>query len=69
MADVMKEKLNSSLRSTEESTVNQSSFRLLRILYITNFCETRKMNYNAIRVLFLLLNFRKSRKYALNQLP
>ena len=69
MTDVMKEKLNPSLRSTEESTVNQSSFRLLRILYITNFSETRKMNSNAIRVLFLLLNFQKNRKYALNQVP
>ena len=69
MTDVMKEKLHPSLRSTEESTVNQSSFRLLRILYITNFNETRKMNSNAIRVLFLLLNFQKSRKYALNQVP
>ena len=68
MIDVMKEKLNPSL-STEESTVNQGSFRLLRILYITNFSETRKMNSNAIRVLFLLLNFQKSRKYALNQVP
>ena len=68
MTDVMKEKLNPSL-STEESTVNQSSSRLLRILYITNFSETRKMNSNAIGVLFLLLNFQKSRKYALNQVP
>ena len=47
----MKEKL-----STEESIVN---FRVLSILYITNFCETRKINSNAIRVLFLLLNFTK----------
>ena len=57
----MKEKL-----STEESIVNQNSFTVLSILYITNFCETRKVNSNAIRALFLLLNFRESRKYALN---
>ena len=54
-----------SLRSTEESIVNQNSFRLLSILYITIFCETRKINSNAIRALFLLLNFRKSSKSAL----
>ena len=65
----MKEKLNPSLRSTEESIVNQNSFRVLSILYITNICETRKINSNAIRVFFRLLNFRKSRKYALNQVP
>ena len=60
MTDVLKEKL-----STEESVVN---FRVLSILYITNFCETRKINSNASRV-FFLLNFWKSRKYALNQVP
>ena len=65
MTDVMNEKLNASLRSAEESIVNQNSFRVLSILYITNFCETRKINSNAIRVLFLL-EFRKSRKCALN---
>ena len=52
-------------RSTEESKTNQISFRALSILYITNFSQT-KINSNAIRVLFLLLNFRKSRKCALN---
>ena len=30
-----------SLRSTEESTINQNSFRVLSILYVANFCETR----------------------------
>ena len=55
-----------SLRSTGEPIVNQNSFRVLSILYSTNFCETRKINSNAIRALFLLLNFRKSRKCALN---
>ena len=72
--DVMKEKRQMtwkknwtpSSRITEEAIVNQNSFRLLRVLYVTNFCETRKINSNAIRVLFLLLNFRKSRKCALN---
>ena len=35
--------------STEESIANQNIFRVLIILlYITNFCETRKMNPNAI---------------------
>ena len=43
----MKEKLDPLLRSTEESTVNQNSFRVLSILYITNFCETRKIDSNA----------------------
>ena len=66
MTDVMKEKLTPSLRSTEKSIVNQNSFRVLNILYITNFCETRKINSNAIQALLLLLNFRKSTKCALN---
>ena len=66
MTDVMKEKLNPSLRSTEESTVNENSFRVLNILYITNFCETRKINSNSMRVPFLFLNFRKIRKCVLN---
>ena len=55
-----------SLRSTEESTVHQNNFKVLNILYIPNFCETRKINSNTIWVLFLLLNFWKSRKYTLN---
>ena len=62
----MKEKLTPSLRSTEESIVKQNTFRVLSILYITNFSETRKINSNAIRALFLPLNFRKRRKCALN---
>ena len=69
MADVMREKLNplaESSRSTKESIVNQNSFRVLSILYITNFCETRKIHSNVIRVLFRFLNFWKSRKCALN---
>ena len=66
MTDVMKEKLTPSLRSTEKSIVNQNSFRVLSILYITNFCETRKINSNAIQALFRLLNFRKNRKCPLN---
>ena len=45
-----------SLWSTEESIVNQNSFRVLSIFYITNFCETRKTNFSAIRTLFLVLN-------------
>ena len=62
----MKEKLNCLVEDSEESIVNKNSFRVLSILYITSFCETRKINSNAIRVLFLLLNFRKSGKGALN---
>ena len=54
MTDAMKEKL------TEESVVNKNTFRVLSILYITNFFETRETNSEAIRVLFHLLNFRKS---------
>ena len=40
----MKEKLNSLVEDSEESIVNQNSFSVLSILYITNFCETRKIN-------------------------
>ena len=60
----MKENLNPSLRSTEESTVNENSFRVLSILYVTNFCETKKISSNAIRVIFLI-NFQKRSKCAL----
>ena len=35
LADVMKGKLTLSLRSAEESIVNQNIFRVLSILYIT----------------------------------
>ena len=66
MSEVMKEKLNPFVEDTEESIVNQTSFRILSILYITNFCETRKANSSVIRVLFLLLNFWKRGKWALN---
>ena len=69
MTDVMKEKLNPLVEDTEESIVNQNNFRVLSILYITNFFESRKINSNATQVLFLLLNFRKSRKCALNSVP
>ena len=40
-----------SLRSTKELIVNQNSFKVLSILYIKNFRETRKINSNAIRLL------------------
>ena len=53
----MKEKLNPLVEDTKESIVNQNSFRVLSILYITNFCETRKINSNAIQVLFLRVMF------------
>ena len=53
-------------KSTEESTVKQNSFTVFSILYITNFYEKRKINSNTIQVLFRLLNFWKSRNYALN---
>ena len=56
----LKEKLTPpSLKSREESVINQNSFRVLSILSITNFYETRKINSNPIRALFLLLNFQK----------
>ena len=48
MADAMKEKLNPSLKSTEESLVNQKGFTVLSILYITNFNETRKISSGTI---------------------
>ena len=68
MTHAMKEKLNP---VEEYRRINSKSkyFRVLSILYITNFCDTRKINSNAIRVLFRLLNFRKSRKYPLNYVP
>ena len=62
MTDVMKQKLNPLVE--EYRRIN--SFRELSILYITNVCETRKINSKTIRVLFPLLNFRNSRKCALN---
>ena len=64
----MKEKLNPSLTSTEDLILNQSSFTKVSILYITKFCDARKINSNSIRVLILPLNFRKSRQCALNYL-
>ena len=56
----MKEKLNPLDEDTEESIINQNSFRVLSILYITNFSEIRKINSNPIQGLFLFLNFRKT---------
>ena len=47
MADDIKEKLDSLVEDIEESPVNQNSFRGLSILYITNFCETKKISSNA----------------------
>ena len=61
MTDVMKEKLNPLLEA-----YRRINSRVLSILNITNLCETRKRNSNPVRVLFLLLNFRKSRKCTLN---
>ena len=60
----MKEKLNPLDEDTEESIINQNSFRVLSILYITNFSEIRKINSNPIQGLFLFLNFQ--RRCALN---
>ena len=48
MTDVRIEKLNPLVEDTEESTINRNSSRVLSILYITNFSETRKINSNAI---------------------
>ena len=62
----MEGKLTTLVEEYKGSIVNESSFRVLRILYITNFCKTRKINSNAIRVLFLFLNILKIRKGALN---
>ena len=42
MADAMKKTEPPSLRRAEKSKVNQNIFRVLSILYITNFCGTRK---------------------------
>ena len=51
----LKKKRTPLSRSTEESIVNQNSFRVFSILYITKqkkhykaFCEARKINSNAI---------------------
>ena len=46
MTDVMKEKLNHLVEGYTK-IVNQNSFRVLSILYITNFCETRKIIQNS----------------------
>ena len=50
--DVMNEKLNplaeECRRNQKTKIVNQNSFTVLSILYITNFCETRKTNSNKI---------------------
>ena len=44
ITDVLKKNPETpSLSGTEESLVNQNSFRVLSILYITNFCETKKI--------------------------
>ena len=54
MTDVMKEKMNPLVE--EYRRINSKwvffSIRVLSILYITNFCETRKKNSNAIQVFF-----------------
>ena len=57
----MKEKLNPLVEEFRGINSKPNSFRVLSILCITNFCETRETNSNAIRVLFLLVNFRKCR--------
>ena len=48
----MNEKLNplaeECRRNQKTKIVNQNSFNVLSILYITNFCETRKTNSNEI---------------------
>ena len=41
----MKEKLNSLVEDSEESIVSQNSFSAFSILYITNFCDTRKIKF------------------------
>ena len=53
MTDAMKEKLNP---VEEYIRINSKPkwYRVLSILYIANFRETRKINSNSIRVLFLL---------------
>ena len=56
-------------RSSKESKVKQNSLRVLGILQIINFYERRKINSNKIQVLSPLLNFRKSRKCLLNEVP
>ena len=58
----MKEKLTPLLDQYRRINSKPNSFRVLNILYITNFCETRKINSNAIRALFLLLNFREKQE-------
>ena len=63
MTDVMKEKLNPLVEGAQKiSSKPKEFYTVFKILFITSFCETRKINYIAIRVLFLLLNFWKSRK-------
>ena len=66
MTDDLKEKLNPLVDEYRRINSKTNIFRVLSILYITNFSETRKINSNAIRVLSLRLNFQKSRICTLN---
>ena len=66
MTDDLKEKLNLLVDEYRRINSKTNIFRVLSILYITNFSETRKINPNAIRVLSLRLNFQKSRICTLN---
>ena len=65
MRDVVKEKLNSLVGEYRRINSKPNKFYSIEYLYTVSFCETRKTNSNAIRVLFVLLNFWKSRKCAL----
>ena len=62
----MKEKLKPLVDKYRRTNSKSNIVRVLSILYITNVIGTRKINSNAILVLFLLLNPQKSRKFALN---
>ena len=48
MTDVMKEKLIPLVEVYRRINSKPKSSRVLSMLYITNFCETRKINSNAL---------------------
>ena len=48
MEDVMKEKLNPLVEEYRRITSKTKCFRVSSVLYITNFCKTRKINSNVI---------------------
>ena len=66
MADAMEEKLNPLVEEYRRIISKRKQFYSIECFVYKNFYETRKRDSNTVRVLFLLLNFQKSRKCTLN---